>query len=94
MPNAFTPNGSELNNIFLPVFSPSLSLSSYQLQIFNRWGQTVFESRDPSKGWDGTIATPNGPSMSQDGVYTYKISFVETGFEKVFEVTGSVSLVR
>jgi len=94
VPNAFTPNGSELNNIFLPVFSPSLSLSSYQLQIFNRWGQTVFESRDPSKGWDGTIATPNGPSMSQDGVYTYKISFVETGFEKVFEVCGSVSLVR
>lgn len=94
VPNAFTPNGSELNNIFLPVFSPSLSLSSYQLQIFNRWGQTVFESRDPSKGWDGTIATPNGPNMSQDGVYTYKISFVETGFEKVFEVCGSVSLVR
>ncbi len=94
VPNAFTPNGSELNNIFLPVFSPSLSLSSYQLQIFNRWGQTVFESRDPSKGWDGTITTPNGPSMSQDGVYTYKISFVETGFEKVFEVCGSVSLVR
>ena len=94
VPNAFTPNGSELNNIFLPVFSPSLSLSSYQLQIFNRWGQTVFESRDPSKGWDGTIATSNGASMSQDGVYTYKISFAETGFEKVFEVTGSVSLVR
>jgi gliding motility-associated-like protein len=94
VPNAFTPNGSELNNIFLPVFSPSLSLSSYQLQIFNRWGQTVFESRDPGKGWDGTIATPNGPSMSQDGVYTYKLSFVETGFEKEFVVTGSVSLVR
>ncbi|WP_296683108.1 PKD domain-containing protein [Flavobacterium sp.] len=94
VPNAFTPNGSELNNIFLPVFSPSLSLCSYQLQIFNRWGQTVFESLDPSKGWDGTIATPNGASMSQDGVYTYKISFSETGFEKVFEVCGSVSLVR
>jgi gliding motility-associated-like protein len=94
VPNAFTPNGSELNNIFLPVFSPSLSLSSYQLQIFNRWGQTVFESRDPGKGWDGTIATSNGARMSQDGVYTYKISFVETGFEKVFEVCGSVSLVR
>jgi gliding motility-associated-like protein len=94
VPNAFTPNGSELNNIFLPVFSPSLSLSSYQLQIFNRWGQTVFESRDPGKGWDGTIAKSNGASMSQDGVYTYKISFVETGFEKEFVVTGSVSLVR
>ena len=94
VPNAFTPNGSELNNIFLPVFSPSLSLSSYQLQIFNRWGQTVFESRDPSKGWDGTIATSKGASMSQDGVYTYKISFVESGFEEEFVVTGSVSLVR
>jgi gliding motility-associated-like protein len=94
VPNAFTPNGSELNNIFLPVFSPSLSLSSYQLQIFNRWGQTVFESRDPSKGWDGSVDTNEGASIAQDGMYTYKITFIESGFEKVFEVTGSVVLLR
>jgi gliding motility-associated-like protein len=69
-------------------------LSSYQLQIFNRWGQTVFESRDPSKGWDGSVDTNDGASIAQDGMYTYKITFIESGFEKVFEVTGSVSLVR
>jgi gliding motility-associated-like protein len=94
VPNAFTPNGSELNNVFLPIFSPSLALQSYSLQIFNRWGEVIFESQDPLKGWDGTITTPNGASMSPDGMYTYKINFVETGFEKEFEVVGSVSLVR
>jgi gliding motility-associated-like protein len=94
VPNAFTPNGSELNNIFLPVFSPSMTLSSYQLQIFNRWGQTVFESRDPSKGWDGSVDTNDGASIAQDGMYTYKITFIESGFEKVFEVTGSVVVLR
>jgi gliding motility-associated-like protein len=94
VPNAFTPNGSELNNIFLPVFSPSMILSSYQLQIFNRWGQTVFESRDPSKGWDGSVDTNEGASIAQDGMYTYKITFIESGFEKVFEVTGSVVVLR
>lgn len=94
VPNAFTPNGSELNNVFLPIFSPSLALESYTLQIFNRWGEIIFESQDPLKGWDGTVATTNGASMSPDGMYTYKINFVETGFEKVFEVVGSVVLVR
>lgn len=94
VPNAFTPNGSELNNVFLPIFSPSLALQSYSLQIFNRWGEIIFESQDPLKGWDGTITTPNGASMSPDGMYTYKINFVETGFEKEFEVVGSVVLVR
>jgi gliding motility-associated-like protein len=94
VPNAFTPNGSELNNVFLPIFSPSLALQSYSLQIFNRWGEIIFESQDPLKGWDGTITTPNGASMSPDGMYTYKITFVETGFEKEFEVVGSVVLVR
>jgi hypothetical protein len=44
--------------------------------------------------WDGTITTTNGASMSPDGMYTYKITFVETGFEKEFEVVGSVVLVR
>ncbi|MFM6994526.1 MAG: PKD domain-containing protein [Sediminibacterium sp.] len=94
VPNAFTPNGSELNNVFLPIFSPSLALESYTLQIFNRWGEIIFESQDPLKGWDGTITTTNGASMSPDGMYTYKINFVETGFEKEFEVVGSVVLVR
>jgi gliding motility-associated-like protein len=94
VPNAFTPNGSELNNVFLPIFSPSLALQSYSLQIFNRWGEIIFESQDPLKGWDGTIATTNVASMSPDGMYTYKINFVETGFEKEFEVVGSVVLVR
>jgi len=46
------------------------------------------------KGWDGTVNTTNGASMSPDGMYTYKLVFIEEGFEKVFEVVGSVSLVR
>jgi gliding motility-associated-like protein len=94
VPNAFTPNGSALNNVFLPIFSPSLALQSYSLQIFNRWGEVIFESQDPLKGWDGTVYTTNGASMSPDGMYTYKLVFIEEGFEKVFEVVGSVVLVR
>ena len=94
VPNAFTPNGSELNNVFLPIFSPSLALESYTLQIFNRWGEIIFESQDPLKGWDGTVNTTNGASMSPDGMYTYKLVFIEEGFEKVFEVVGSMVLVR
>ena len=70
------------------------TLKESSLRIFNRWGEIIFESQDPLKGWDGTITTTNGASMSPDGMYTYKINFVETGFEKEFEVVGSVVLVR
>ena len=94
VPNAFTPNGSALNNVFLPIFSPSLALQSYSLQIFNRWGEIIFESQDPLKGWDGTVYNSEGASMSPDGMYTYKLVFIEEGFEKVFEVVGSVVLLR
>jgi gliding motility-associated-like protein len=94
VPNAFTPNGSALNNVFLPIFSPSLALESYNLKIYNRWGEIIFESQDPLKGWDGTVYTTKGVSMSPDGMYTYKLVFIEEGFEKVFEVVGSVVLVR
>jgi len=50
-PNAFTPNSDGHNDKFKPIISGSLVL--YQFRIYNRWGQCVFETTDPKKGWDG-----------------------------------------
>ncbi|MCS3800469.1 gliding motility-associated C-terminal domain-containing protein [Niastella sp. OAS944] len=61
MPNAFSPNNDGLNDIFRikhPWF-----IKEFHMAIFNRWGQKVFESHDPYKGWDGKwkgIDQPNG----------------------------------
>jgi len=53
MPNAFTPNNDGKNDVFRPVIYGQIE--QYRLTIFNRWGQIVFISTDPSKGWDGSV---------------------------------------
>src|ERR1041384_3504677 len=50
VPNAFTPNGDGLNDVFLPV---TRGVKKYSLELFNRWGERIFFSREPMIGWDG-----------------------------------------
>lgn len=50
IPNSFTPNGDGLNDVFA-VFTNDLK--NFELQIFNRWGDLVFETRDPNQAWTG-----------------------------------------
>lgn len=64
MPNAFSPNGDEFNEIYKPK-SNYQSIVEFHGIIVNRWGQKLFEWDDPSTGWDGTY---NGRPMP-DGVY-------------------------
>jgi gliding motility-associated-like protein len=69
-PNVFTPNYDGLNDRFRPV---SLRvIGSFQILIFNRWGQKLFESNDPYTGWDGTY---NG-NICPDGVYYYIAEYI------------------
>ena len=69
MPNAFSPNGDGQNDRFTPIYSSALS--SYRLTIYNRWGNLVFDSADPTKGWDGTF---KGMEQEVD-VYVYWVSY-------------------
>jgi gliding motility-associated-like protein len=86
IPNAFTPNGNGHNEIFLPSVR---NVRSFQLRIFNRWGENVFLSNDAQVGWDGTY---QGQDCKQD-VYTYKLIVKPLNEdEKVY--TGAVSLIR
>ena len=64
-PTAFTPNGDGRNDIFKVL--NGYDVSQYHCVIFNRWGQIVFESSDPQRGWDGTI---NG-RQADIGVYLW-----------------------
>ena len=69
-PNAFTPDGDGFNDLFLPI-GLTENVTIYQLSIFNRWGQQVFETSNPNAGWDGKYV---GEPL-QLGVYTYKVSY-------------------
>ncbi len=52
-PNAFSPNNDGINETFRPYFSDLVIVLGYELHIFNRWGQKVFESYNQNIGWDG-----------------------------------------
>ncbi|MDI1355931.1 MAG: gliding motility-associated C-terminal domain-containing protein [bacterium] len=86
VPNAFTPNEDDRNEVFMPVIR---SAKNYNMKIYDRWGEKIFESSDTQKGWDGSF---KGASCKQD-VYTWKIVVSATnGGQRV--MTGSVMLMR
>ena len=71
-PNAFTPNGDGLNDQF---FTSPIFVKEYNIRIYNRWGEKVFESSDKKKLWDGTYRG----NIPFDNVYIYQIIY--TGWD-------------
>ena len=53
VPDAFTPDGDGLNDVFKPTFKVDFVVTSYEFIIFNRWGEEVFHTTDPDEGWNG-----------------------------------------
>jgi gliding motility-associated-like protein len=90
IPNAFTPDGDGLNNEFTAVFPENMKLASYEMFIYDRWGELVFYSQDPKQGWDASLAGFDAP----DGVYSYLVKYKEFGYVNKFQVTGSVVVIR
>lgn len=90
VPNAFTPNGDGMNEVFLPVVSGAFD--AYELLIFDRWGEAIFSSASPQGSWDGLV---NG-TPAQDGVYVWTIRYKAVTDEGVVQerLTGHVTLLR
>ena len=82
IPNSFAPFG--YNTIFKPS-GEIKGVRNYSFQIFNRWGQLIYETNDPEKGWDGRL---NGEYVPA-GAYVYYLKFenVDDKFEKIGSVT-------
>jgi gliding motility-associated-like protein len=88
MPTGFSPNGDGNNDVFKPLGS-ALFAKEYDFRIWNRWGQEVFRSTDPTQGWDGVY---NGqPSIT--GVYAYLITYKNI-YNEAKILKGNVTLVR
>jgi gliding motility-associated-like protein len=91
LPNAFTPNGDGLNDVFKPVIqNPELHIKEYKMYIYNRWGNIIFLSSDYSIGWDGK--NYQGKDCS-DGVYFCVIRFTDMSNKEFIRQT-SVTLIR
>jgi len=97
-PDAFSPNGDGLNDVFIPVFQVDFEVIQYDLYIYNRWGQQVFHTTSENIGWDGRDQSSN--FEPQIGVYTWVIvvkgrSKYNTDAEgEVKRHVGRVTLVR
>jgi gliding motility-associated-like protein len=89
VPNTFTPDGDEHNNMFLPIFTTGFDPSSYQLLLYNRWGECVFESFSPNQGWDGYY----GGIKVEQGTYSYLIQFFDKKASKKRQLLGHVNLI-
>jgi gliding motility-associated-like protein len=87
VPNAFSPNGDGLNDIFR-VIPVGISNTVY-FRVFNRFGEVVFETNQWLKGWDGTFKGKPQPS----GAYVWMVSGTDRDYKKV-EMKGTVMVVR
>jgi len=90
IPNAFTPDDDEYNQIWKPIFSSGVDPYNFHLLVFNRYGEIVWESYDYTKGWNGFY----GGQLVQDGVYVWKLDFKETMSDKKHNHTGHVTILR
>jgi gliding motility-associated-like protein len=88
IPNAFTPDGDGLNDIFK---AEGTFVHEFNLWVFDRWGNTVFETDDISKGWDGS--DPNVDFVGQNLVYSYRVLAKGYNFQ-IVDRKGSVTVVR
>jgi gliding motility-associated-like protein len=89
LPNAFTPNDDKYNNGFGTTLNVNPDV--WHLVIYNRWGQLVFESRDPQEFWSGH---ENGKPL-HDGVYTYHLTWSSCGGETdLYRQSGTVYLLK
>jgi gliding motility-associated-like protein len=86
-PNAFTPNGDKLNDVFRPFIIGFKELKYFK--IFNRWGNTVFKTSDFKSGWDGTY---KGVLQPMD-TYTWVVVGVDID-GKTISKSGNFILIR
>jgi len=86
IPNAFTPNDDNNNDV---LYVRGNTIMELNLKIYDRWGEKVFESNDPKKGWDGKykgkLATP--------AVYVYYVEAICFDNQKFFK-KGNITLIR
>lgn len=89
IPDAFTPNGDGLNDVFIPIPNLNYAIADFEFYIYDRWGRQVFYSDDITVGWDGNIDGDRAPI----GVYNYLIKVKgEIGEENIHK--GHVTLVK
>ncbi len=88
-PNTFTPDDDEFNQDW-GVHISGIDIFNFELLIFNRWGQIIWESHDPAASWDGTF---NGEYVQQ-GTYTWTIEAKDLVNDRKYEFNGFINVLK
>ena len=92
IPSAFSPNGDGLNDQFKPVLSADChTIKPYMLSIYNRYGERIFVSVDPLRGWNGLY--PDG-AHADAGTYFYTVTYQVSSNKAELHKKGDVTLIR
>ena len=90
IPNTFTPDNDEFNQMFTPIITEGIDIYDYNMTIYNRWGEIVWETYDTQSSWDGTYRG----NMCPDGVYTWVIRYGVLDSDSVKTYSGFVTIIR
>jgi gliding motility-associated-like protein len=91
IPNSFTPDGDGINDFWF-IDGKGFQELGYHMQVFNRWGDLVFESTDTTQPWTGS--SQNGNHYVPDGVYTYLAKFRDNQNDVNYTYKGYVVVLR
>ncbi len=86
-PNAFTPDENLLNDYFMPI---AIGVINYDFEIFDRWGERVFKTKNPKQGWNGVYRS----QQCQEGIYAWKVTFTNVVSQQEEVHYGHVTLLR
>ena len=92
VPNSFTPDADEHNQSWGPVFLSGFDKYNFQVLVFNRWGEIVWESLDANGRWDGKYS--NKQLTCPEGIYTWKIIYKKKNSDDRIVRTGHITLIR
>lgn len=91
-PNSFTPDGDDFNEIWKPILI-GVNPLKVDIEIYNRWGEMVWESHDQNVGWDGTYGYGSGRKV-KSGIYVWKIKAADTITDEKFEWNGYINVIH
>jgi len=97
VPNSFSPNGDGVNDLFGPVISGG-DVSDFEMLIFNRWGELIFQTNDITQRWNGARSNSGSGNASDyfapNGVYAWQITVKENLSPEKKRLFGTVTLFR
>ncbi len=88
-PNAFTPNGDG-NNPTWRVYMAGYDFRNFDLNVFDRWGELIWNTNDVNAEWDGTCKG----NVVEDGVYSWSLVTKDIGTDKKFYYNGHITLIK